>query len=468
MLDELSRRRPFPWLQALVLLLTTTVCVARVWWRTARTEPAPLGVVIVTLDTTRADHLPVYGLMGAAMPHLERLAREGVVFDQATSVAPLTLPAHCSLFTGLYPPTHGVRDNADRALAPERTTLAEVLHARGFRTGAFVGSAILDAERGLAQGFDRYSGVTDGESRDSRGAPRRQRPANEVIDDAERWLDGVTDSRFLLWAHLYDPHRPYDPPEPYRTRYVDAYTGEIAFADAQVGRLLNLLERRHLRDRTVVVVVADHGESLGDHDERDHGVFVYESVLRVPLIIRGPGLEPGRIADVVRLVDVMPTVLNLVGVPAPPTDGTSLVDRMRGAGPLDLEAYAESLYPQQFGWSSLRSLRASRYKLIEAPHPELYDLERDPFEQHNIYEKRRGLAEVMERRLAALGRGASAQDPAAPSAEVQERLATLGYVAGRPTPSSPGVRDQPDPKDCMAGLVDLEEVTVRASTCSSR
>ena len=300
------------------LVVASTAGVGGFSWRKMQDPPAPRGMVIITLDTTRADYLPVYGFMDAEMPHLDRLAREGVVFDQATSVAPLTLPAHCSLFTGLFPPRHGVRDNGDRPLSPQHTTLAETVRAHGFSTGAFVGSVVLDADRGLAQGFDTYEGVVDAQVSQRAPGPPRRRPGDEVVTDAIRWIEGIGDSRFFLWAHLYDPHRPYDPPEPFRSRYTDPYLAEIAFADAQIGRLLEALERRKLLDRTIVVVTADHGESLGDHGERDHGIFLYESVLRVPLIIRGPGISPRRLADVVRLVDVMPTALDLLGVPRGP------------------------------------------------------------------------------------------------------------------------------------------------------
>ena len=439
---------------AVVLLLITGVGGS--WWRTFRQPPPPIGVVIITLDTTRADRLSVYGFMDAAMPHLDRLAREGVVFDQATSVAPLTLPAHCSLFTGLFPPAHGVRDNADRPLSPEHTTLAETLHAHGFRTGAFVGSVVLDADRGLAQGFDHYSGVVSTDASERTPRPPRRRRGDEVVTDAIRWIDGIQGSRFFVWAHLYDPHRPYDPPEPFRSTYTDPYTAEIAFADAQIGRLLEALDRRKLLDRTIVVVAADHGESLGDHGERDHGIFVYESVLRVPLIIRAPNVSPRRIADVVRLVDVMPTVLDLLSMPRHPVDGKSLAGVLHGDPQhVELDAYSESQYPLRFGWSPLRALRAGRYKLIEAPRPELYDLDRDPFEQRNLYHERRDLARAFEHRLATFERviGARPRDGATdplPPGELRERLTSLGYIGSGASPAQSDHHDLPDPKDCMS------------------
>jgi arylsulfatase A-like enzyme len=375
-----------------------------------------------------------------------------VRFDQATSVAPLTLPAHTSLFTGLLPPNHGVRDNSDHALADAHVTLAETLLARGFRTGASVASVVLDPDRGLQQGFEHYDAVPT-EGRDAAGG--RQRRADAVMDDAIAWLDTVGDSRFFLWTHLYDPHRPYDPPEPYASTYGhNLYVGEIAFADSQIGRLLQALDERQLLNRTVVVVAGDHGESLGGHGERDHGIFVYEDVIRVPLIMRAPSLQPATVDEIVRLTDVMPTVLDLLDLPTPSeTDGVSLVDVMNGrARDLNLEAYAESFYPARFGWSPLRSLREGRFKLIDAPRPELYDLYDDPVEEKNLYDDRRALAEQLTARLAvaARGRGSiSAQPETGVSPERQAQLASLGYLGSTsPRESSSGAA-LPDPKDCL-------------------
>ena len=386
----------------------------------------PLGVLLVTLDTARADRLSPYGFVGARMPHLERLAREGVLFEQAFSVAPLTLPAHVSLFTGLLPPSHAVRDNADEPLSAAHSTLAERLQARGFKTGAFVGSVVLQSDRGLAQGFDTYRDVPS-----QPGAPSmRQRPGNLVVDEAIEWLEGTRGAPFLLWAHLYDPHAPYDPPDPYRRAHADPYVGELLFADAQLGRLLAALDRLHLADRTIVVVTGDHGEGLGDHGEDTHGLLVYDSVLRVPLIVRAPAIRPRRIADVARLIDVAPTVLDLLGLDGPPSDGTSLVRALNG-GRLDLEAYAESLYPARMGRAPLHALREGRFKLIDGPQPELYDLERDPFEQDNVIGARARIADAMRARLATIvgpGDAPHAVLNGEVPRDLRERLAALGYV----------------------------------------
>ncbi|MEO5896724.1 MAG: sulfatase [Vicinamibacterales bacterium] len=457
--------------QMVGVLLAFLAGIGGFWWSTLDQAAPPIGVVIITLDTTRADRLPAYGFMDATMPHLDRLAREGVVFDQATSVAPLTLPAHASLFTGLFPPAHRVRDNADRPLSSEHSTLAETLKQQGFRTAAFVGSVVLDADRGLSQGFDDFRGVATANASEHLSGPPRRRRGDEVITDAIRWIDSVhDDSRFFVWAHLYDPHRPYDPPEPFRSQYSDPYVAEIAFADAQIGRLLEALDRRTLLNRTIVVVAADHGESLGDHGERDHGIFVYESVLRVPLIMRVPGVAPRRVADVVRLVDVMPTVLDLLGVPCPPINGASLVGMLHGKPQqVELEAYSESQYPLRFGWSPLRALRAGRYKLIEAPRPELYDLERDPFEERNLYEQRRDVARAFSQRLLTLDGSVLARrrDPGSdpiPASDLQHRLASLGYVGSGPYTTPATHHDLPDPKDC----IDVVSGTPRPSCANTR
>jgi arylsulfatase A-like enzyme len=427
-------------------LIAAVVVVAAIsiWWRLTPLERRIDGVVLVTLDTTRADRLSPYGFMDLPMPALDRLAREGVVFDRAQSVAPLTLPAHSSLFTGLYPPAHGVRDNLSDPLGQDQVTLAEVLAERGFRTAAFVGSAVLLPDRGLNQGFDVYSPGRLGES----DSPLRgQRRADAVVDETIAWLQGVGESPFFLWTHLYDAHRPYDPPPPFHTM-ADPYVGEIGFADSQLGRLLDEIDRLGMARRTIVVVVGDHGESLGERGERDHGIFVYENVLRVPLIMRVPGLAPHRVAALVRIVDVMPTILGALGLDGVAADGVDLADLLTGRRrDLAIEAYAESVYPRRLGWSPLRVWRDGRYKVIDAPRPELFDLERDPFEQHDIHDREPALARAMIARARAVsGRSMLAGTRDVPS-DIIERLGALGYVAG--PARSVSERELPDPKDCI-------------------
>ena len=446
----MTPRRVFPAHVAWKALAIATV-IAVCWTSGARNaSPVVRNVVIVTLDTTRADLLSAYGGTQVETPALDRLAREGVVFEQAMSTAPLTLPAHCSLFTGLFPSHHGVRDNVDPPLGDSYTTVAEVLRDNAVRSGAFVGSAVVGARRGLAQGFDTYS---DGQP----AQPNRlRRPADVVVDEAIDWITRHDASPFFTWVHLYDAHAPYALREPYRTMYEDVpYLGAIAYMDAQIERLRRVLEQRHRLDETLIVVAGDHGESLGEHGEDAHGIFLYQSTIRVPMIVRAPGVRPKRVKDVVRLVDVMPTVLDVLRVRQPPMDGTSLVPIMTGRiEHLDLDAYAESLYPRRFGWGSLHALRAGRFKLVNAPQPELYDLEKDPGEQHNIYHQRNDLGAVMS---AALNRMAldTPGDPAAaatrPDSESIERLAALGYVSPSPTAHrSDPARQSVDPRDCIS------------------
>ena len=403
------------------------------------------NVLIVTLDTTRADRLPPYGYQSASMPAIERLGDQGVVFLQAFTVAPLTLPAHCSLLTGLYPPHHNVRDNGDPPLDRSHPTLAEVLHGYGLRTAAFVATDVLAADRGLARGFDVYRDPFSAHS----DAPTNRRPANEVIDEALGWLSDRDDSRFFVWVHLYDAHAPYRPPEPFRSRFAtDPYEGSLVFMDAQVDRLLQWLETHQQLARTLVVVAGDHGESLGDHGELEHGIFVYDSVLRVPLIMRGPGIPARRFVPVTSLVDVMPTILSLLRIPSIVTDGRDFAQGMIGAANVpERSVYSESMYPQQFGLSALRAVRVGGRKFIDAPRPELYDLATDPFEEHNLYQTG-STASAMAARLDAFGEPRRAPGAATngnvPDAERRRRLAALGYIAGDArTPTAPAL----DPKD---------------------
>ncbi len=430
------RTAPWTTIGAATLLLASS-CARPV-------PPRPRNLVIVTLDTTHADRLPMYGFASIETPAIDALARESVVFDQAMSVAPLTLTAHSSLFTGLYPPHHGVRDNADRPLGPDKTTIAEVLHARGFRTGAFVGSTVLAADRGLSRGFDVYD-----EGASTGGKAPRRRPASEVIDGALAWLDSSHGAPFFAWVHLYDAHAPQTLPDSFRRKYTgDLYAGGIAFADSQLGRLIDALRAKGVFDSTAIIIAGDHGESLGEHGEIEHGIFLYEGTLHVPMIMRAPGLPARRVTGLASLVDVMPSVLDLFGLEPMPGDGLDLMPTVRGRGDLpERSIYAESLYARRFGWSPLRVLRDGRFKLVDAPRPELYDLETDPFEERDLSAARSGLVNAMRAALpgfdAEIGRE-SDTTPSAVTPDVRARLAALGYTSGM-TSLTPG--QGKDPKD---------------------
>ena len=432
--------------------------IAAIQSQSAGAGGAQLNVLLITLDTTRADRLGPYGSTSTRTPNLDRLAREGVVFEDTWSVAPLTLPAHASLFTGLLPPRHGVRENAGFVLASSHVTLAEQLASEGFVTAGFAASVVLDESSGIAQGFETYVGGFRSHAGASPAGVRLRRPADVVVGQAMSWWLERRPSRFFAWVHFYDAHAPYEPPEPFLGEYAGRpYDGAVAFVDEQIGVLLDFLDRQGVLDHTIVAVVGDHGESLGEHGEAQHGLFLYESVIRVPLIIRAPvpGMAARRVSALTRIIDVMPTLEELVGVdPHPRSEGRSLVGLMRGrdAAP-EREAYAENTYPgSRFGWGELRALRSGRFKLIATTRPELYDLERDPQEQENLFGERPRLARAMLARLTAVGGNASAHRPspltASSERERREQLASLGYVgSGWPTVGEGPPRDAPDPKD---------------------
>lgn len=367
---------------------------------------------------------------------------------------PLTRPSHVSLFTGLLPAAHGVRDNVSPALGAAVPTLAETLHAAGFRSAAFVSSIVLSRQSGLNRGFDAYSDAFDAGEDDARFLNTIQKRGDGPTAEAVAWIEKEAPSgaRLFAWLHLYDPHDPYEPPEPYASRYAGRpYDGEVAYADELVGRLDDALGRLGLRDDTLLVVTSDHGEGLGEHGEEVHGYFVYETTLRVPLLLRGPGVRPGtRLAGTAHTVDVVPTVQSLLGLPPPArTDGRSLAVAL-GGGPAPPEAatYAESLTPLlHYGWSDLRALRDGRFKYVLAPRPELYDLGEDPGELRNLAAADAARAAAMRSALLKRIEGetkASATLSVPP--DVLEKLGALGYVgagASRATPTGA------DPKDTL-------------------
>lgn len=414
-----------------------------------------LNVILITLDTTRWDRLGAYGDRSAQTPNLDRLAAEGVLFEEAITSAPLTLPAHSTLFTGLLPPRHGVRDNGGYVLDPRHPTLAKLLKDGGWNTGAFIGAFVLDGKWGLNQGFDTYHDKFDVSKYKKVSLGDVSRTAGEVVDQALPWLDQRADKRFFAWLHLYDAHSPYDPPEPFKSRFSrQPYAGEIAYVDSQVGRVLQWLDTKGLTERTIVVAVGDHGESLNEHREGTHGLFIYDATSRVPFIVRAPysRMKGRRVRGTVRSEDLMPTVLEMVGRSGPPDiQGRSLTPLLSGeAATLDLDAYTESLYAfNHYGWSELKALRSGRFKYIATTKPELYDLDRDPGELTNLFSARRSLADRMAAELDRLGKeepqthaGPSAVDP-----ETRERLAALGYIGSFSDAARAPGQQLPDPKD---------------------
>src|SRR5262245_57868845 len=419
----------------------------------------PLNVLLVTLDTTRADRLGCYGSKTVETPRLDALAARGVVFENAISPSPLTLPAHCSILTGLLPAEHGVRDNGGFPLEDARVTLAEVLAARGWSTGAFVSAYVLDRRWGVGQGFAHYrDGFVVPRDR-AIGMEELQRRGDDTVAKALEWIRGKGSGRWFAWVHLYDPHAPYEPPAPFAARYTGRpYDGEIAWTDSLVGRLLDGLASLRLTDRTLVAVVADHGESLGEHGETGHGLFLYEPTTRVPMILAGPRPElvARRVREVVRSTDLAPTLLELLGIdPAAPGGlakgaGRSLVKAMApGAKPAPAYGYSETYLPRlHYGWSELRAVRSERFHFIEAPRPELYDLTADPSEGVNLAERDPAKASELRAALSRLPGGSGpAPAPAPQSPEELEKLAALGYAGGAAAPRETSFKDLPDPKD---------------------
>ncbi len=420
------------------------------------------NVLVVTLDTARADRIGAYGYAQAETPVMDALAAGGLLYADAVSHSPLTRPAHASMFTGLTPPEHGVRYNGGDILTQDNVTLAEILKKQDYDTAAFIGAFVLDARFGLGQGFDYY----DAEMRLATGVPFGHsptaldlRPANVVTDAALKWLAARDTQRpFFAWVHYFDPHEPYDPPSPYAERFRDRpYDGEIAFTDAQLGRLIDWLDGAGLRDRTLVMVVGDHGESLGEHEEDTHGLFIYEATMHVPLMLSCPGLvKTPRVVDdtVVAVSDVFPTVLDLLGVDHDgPCDGKSLLDARPEA---NRRVYIESMQSYlAHGWAPLYGLRRHGDKYIQAPTREYFDLKTDPNELENRFASppagiRDELASMAEDLLELVASQPSLESIADVSRdadpEVIRRLESLGYLSGGASGTGAGTLD---PKDMM-------------------
>ncbi len=440
----------------LILLILSEGFLTGLTGLTGSSQTAPVArpnIILITIDTLRSDRLGCYGYSLADTPNIDRLASDGIRFKTAVAQVPLTLPSHATILTGTLPTAHGVRDNIGYKLGPEQRTLAELLKSAGYVTAAFVGSYVLSSRFGLDQGFDRYDDVPLGSSTGVVNLNELERPAAEVVDKAIAWLKTAHPTPFFVWIHLYDPHDPYRPPAPFGARFKSRpYDGEVAYCDQQIGRLTAFLKGQGLYERSTIVLTSDHGESFGEHQEFTHGLFLYDATLLVPLIIK-PGVSLGPIKEVssqVSTVDILPTVLQIANVGAPPKiAGRGLLGAMQGRETGASEAYSETYYPAQFGWSPLRAVRRAKTKYIEAPKAELYDLSRDPGELRNLYGQQPELAAGLQQRLTSIA-GTPAKPGAAKSPIVDpeefDRLAALGYVSGpRPSGSSPA--KLADPKD---------------------
>jgi choline-sulfatase len=424
----------------------------------------PIPIILISVDTLRADHLSCYGYKSPSTVHIDRIAAGGTIFSQVNSQVPLTLPSHVSLLTSTYPFANGIEDNGER-LAPNAVTLARVLKSQGYRTAAFVGGFVLDRRFGLDQGFDVYDGPSNPHPQQGADPGDIKRFGEDVTQAATQWLDENAARPFFLFVHLYDLHTPYKLPASEHRRGL-SYDAELGYVDEVLGKFWDVLEQRGLIRRALVVFTADHGESLHEHGESTHGYFVYQSTLRVPLIIHWPSQSLSfatRVDEPVSLLDVAPTLLQIEGLARPAEfQGRSLLSLTARATPPAKssepeEIYSESLYPHaHFGTSALRTLSVGHYKYIQAPRPEFYDLVQDPKEERDLYESQKSTALAFRNRLQLLRtRYRSKRDSAsgAQRPEAIERLRTLGYLGGgepRASTSDSGV----DPKDRVA---DYEE-----------
>jgi arylsulfatase A-like enzyme/Flp pilus assembly protein TadD len=436
--------------------LPFSMAVWRWWWGLffcvssalsfAVAAPRP-NIIVITLDTTRADRMGFLGSTRGLTPNLDAMAKQGIVFSRAYSHVPITTASHTTIFTGTYPQFNHVNDFGV-PISPKLPYLPDLLHQHGYHTGAFVGSLILDPLDGTAPGFDRGFDIYDaGFHLRRHGADRYQtveRRAEVVVSHALAWLSQVPNGPFFLWIHLYDAHDPYDPPEPYKSRYASQpYDGEIAYADSAVGTLLNALRKHGLYDETMIAVMADHGESLGAHGENTHGIFLYDETLHVPLLIKLPlNRAAGKhIETRVGLVDVTPTILQESGIAIPKeVQGESLLGMLKpappgghdaAATPEDRPAYAETDYPHRgFGWSSLRALRSGKYLYIQAPERELYNQAGDAAAAHNLAESTKAVADTLSSQLDEFRKNTSQTlvTLAKPDAEQMQKLQALGYV----------------------------------------
>jgi arylsulfatase A-like enzyme/Flp pilus assembly protein TadD len=442
----------------------------------SRTAKLP-NIILITLDTTRADRMGFLGSKRGLTPNLDALARESAVFTHAYAQVPLTTPSHATILTGTYPQFHGLID-FPMALPADVPYGPEILHSQGYRTGAFVGSMALapgTLAPGFERGFDTYDADFHPENLGQKKYHKKERyhtlerPGDEVLALALAWLDKQPKTPFFLWVHLYDAHAPYEPPEPYQTRYAsEPYDGEIAYEDAAVGGFLRQLKARKLYDGTVIAVMADHGESLGAHGEQEHGVFLYDETIHVPLLVKLPHGAGKRIESRVELADVMPTVLEAVKMTVPPAmQGESLLGLIKAGddgaigGWRDRPAYSQTDYTRvSFHWSALQSWRTDKYLYIEAPRRELYDQTADPKTEQNLASSSPAVAHTLAAKLESfrgktIGHREAVEVTLNP--EMQQQLAALGYATSDSYSSKPSDRG-PDPKDRIEALHLMEKL----------
>jgi arylsulfatase A-like enzyme/Flp pilus assembly protein TadD len=401
-------------------------------------------IILISIDTLRSDHLPAYGYKRIDTPGIDSLRADSILYERAYSHAPLTLVSHASLFTGELPAEHGIRDNIGYQLNPKSKTLAESMKAKGYATGAAVSAIVLRGDTGIKRGFDFYDEDVDFDP-NVLTLGRAQRPGDATREVAQRWIGEHKAQPFFFFLHLYEPHTPYDPPEPFRSRYGKTYDGDVAAADAVVGRFLDYLRSEGLYDKATIILLSDHGEGLGEHGEDEHGIMLYRETLQVPLLVKLPGAkEKGRsVATPVELIDVFPTLADALGFPHQ-GEGQSLIAALNGKVDAQRPIYSETYYPRfHYGWSDLHSLISGSSHYIQAPKPELYDVVADPAETKNTLQENRRAYNTLRSAIAPYVKGAEA--PKSIDQEQAQQLAALGYIGS--TVSTANAPNLPDPKD---------------------
>ena len=431
-----------------LVALVAGIGVLGVAWRFGVGQPRVRGpVVLISIDTLRADHLPVYGYRAVPTPAMDALAADGIVFENAYAHSPQTLPSHVSMLSGRLPLEHGVRDNVGFSVKPGETLLPATLRQAGLATGGFVSAYVLRDETGIANGFDRFDAKLPPSSPEI-ATGELQRGGESTLAAATQWLDGLQSTRFFLFFHIYEPHSPYTPPA--RFSGYAPYDGEIAHADEIIGSLIASLKHRAAYDDALIVLSSDHGEGLGDHGEQEHGLFLYRETIRVPLVIKLPRHKSAgrRVATPVQHIDLVPTILEALKLPARPAlRGRSLQPLFAGGTIAAQGLYAEALYARyHFGWSELYGLTDARYAFIRAPRDELYDLQTDPGERHNLASQLGATHVAMRNALERLTAGTAIDAAGDVSSDARARLRSLGYVGTAP-PASPASADLADPKD---------------------
>jgi arylsulfatase A-like enzyme len=443
-------------------ILTLASCKLKPKKEDSRAELKPVNVVLITLDTVRADHLHCYGYQKIKTPNIDRLAANGVLFEKAVAQTPLTQPSHASMFTGTNPNVNHVRNNGGFALQPSSITMATILQRQGWNTAGFVSSTVLKKVFGFNQGFalydDRLTPIASGQE-------SATRPANVTVDHAIQWLNAQSNRPFFLWLHLYDAHQPYDAPPKFDKEYPgDPYDAAIAYEDSQLGIFLDALKRKSPAGKTLIVVLSDHGQSLGEHGEYEHGIFLYDATVRIAWIMDGPQVPAGvRIRQQAREIDLLPTVLALLGGKASAVQGTSLTPAFSGKTVPTTYSYEETMCPKiNMGWSELRGVHTADWMYIRAPRPELYNLDQDPGELNNvisIHPRKYREMEAELKKLSLLGnsnRETVATDPM--DQATRKQLESLGYVAGFSGHKIEFNGKGDDPKDHIATLKTLETI----------